>query len=76
MTGQASKTLDNIKPERENLRQVTTMGTLKQGEKSDTITFKLRLSLLELICIVTVPNDENIIQAPVYVKFRIVGPNE
>jgi hypothetical protein len=76
MSGQAATKLSGTKAERENLRQVTVMGTLKQGEKSDIITFKLRLSILELICIVTVPGDENTIQAPVYVKFRIVNDGE
>ena len=56
--------------EKEDLPQTITYGNYKEGENSDTITFKLKLGLFELICIVTVP-EKGTIQSPVYVKYRV-----
>jgi hypothetical protein len=50
--------------------QIIVEGTLKEGEKSDYITFRLRLLIVDLTIIVTVPEEGKHV-APVYVKFRI-----
>ena len=50
--------------------QVIVMGMLKEGNRSDTIVFKVNLALFELVCIVTIP-EQGTRTAPVYVKFRV-----
>jgi hypothetical protein len=50
--------------------QQVVMGTLKNGERSDVIVFKIPLSMFEIVCIVTIP-EEGTKSAPVYVKFRV-----
>lgn len=50
--------------------QVVLSGILKRGERSDVIVFTLPLALLELTCIVTVPEPGSTV-VPVYVKFRV-----
>lgn len=50
--------------------QVVVMGSIKHGEKSDIIVFKVPLALFELVCIVTIP-EEGAKSAPVYIKFRV-----
>lgn len=55
--------------------QIIVRGRLKSGPNADTVTFKLRLAMFELTCIVTVPN-EGTIHAPVYVHFGIVDQQQ
>jgi hypothetical protein len=50
--------------------QIIVEGTLKEGPKSDYITFRLRLLIVDLVVIVTIPEEGKHV-APVYVKFRI-----
>ena len=50
--------------------QIIVEGTLKEGPKSDYITFRLRLLIVDLIVIVTIPGEGKHV-APVYVKFKI-----
>jgi len=50
--------------------QIIVEGNLKHGPTSDIIVFKLRLLIIDLTCVVTVP-PEGETKAPVYVKFRI-----
>jgi len=50
--------------------QVVVMGTLKESNSSDVITFSVRLALFEIVCIVTVP-EQGTKTAPVYVKFKV-----
>ena len=64
---------DNVlthEPTRVSDPQVVVMGTLKNGERSDVIVFKIPLSLFEIVCIVTIP-EEGTKSAPVYIKFRV-----
>lgn len=53
---------------RTNDPQITLEGRLKQGERSDVITFRMDFYLLSLVFIVTIPEQGSFI-APVYVKF-------
>ena len=50
--------------------QIIVEGNLKHGPTSDIIIFKLRLLIVDLTCVVTIPPDGET-KAPVYVKFRI-----
>lgn len=50
--------------------QIIVEGTLSSGPHSDYITFRLRLLIIDLVCIVTVP-EEGKKKAPVYIKFKI-----
>jgi len=50
--------------------QVTVTGSLKEGEKSDVITFTIPLALFEIVCIVPIPR-EGTWTVPVYCKFRV-----
>ena len=50
--------------------QIIVEGTLKEGERSDYITFRLRFLIVDLVLIVTIP-EEGQTKAPVYVKFKI-----
>ena len=50
--------------------QIICEGVLSSGENSDYITFRLRILIVDLVCIVTVP-EEGKRRAPVYVKFKI-----
>lgn len=60
-----SKTINkNVDP------QIITEGVLSSGPHSDYITFRLKILIVELVCIVTVP-EEGKKKAPVYVKFKI-----
>lgn len=52
--------------------QVILSGLLKRGGRSDVIVFTLPLALLELTCIVTIPEPGSTV-VPVYVKFRVRG---
>lgn len=50
--------------------QLVLSGMLKEGERSDVIVFTIPLALLEITCIVTIPEHGTKI-APVYAKFRV-----
>ena len=51
--------------------QIIVTGTVKQGEKSEMIVFSIPLALFEIVCIVTIPNEDEAKLVPVYVKFRV-----
>lgn len=53
---------------RMNDPQITLEGRLKQGERSDIITFRMDFYMLSLVFIVTIPAEGSMV-APVYVKF-------
>lgn len=62
-------TQPNMPPNaRTNDPQITLEGRLKQGERSDVITFRMDFYILSLVFIVTIPEQGSFI-APVYVKF-------
>ena len=50
--------------------QIILEGNLRQGAKADVIVFKLRILIVDVTCVVTIPPDGET-KAPVYVKFRI-----
>jgi hypothetical protein len=50
--------------------QIIVEGTLKEGLKSDTITFRLRFLIVDLVIVVTIPEDGQT-KAPVYVHFKV-----
>lgn len=61
-------TKDNSKKERD--LQIICEGNLKQGDKSDYITFRMKILAVDVICIVTIPGEGKT-KAPVYVKFKL-----
>jgi hypothetical protein len=50
--------------------QIIVEGNLRQGPRADVIVFRLRIMIVDITCVVTVPPDGET-KAPVYVKFRI-----
>jgi hypothetical protein len=78
MTMQSADSFDNeYTPQARGQRkdidpQLIFEGTLKEGPKSDYITFRWRIfPLVDLIFIVTLPNEGST-TAPVYMKTKIV----
>ena len=57
--------------------QVVVSGSVKQGRAGgEIITFSLRLSLIELVFIVPIPEDENQLTVPIYVKHKVRWPSQ
>ena len=50
--------------------QIIVEGNLRHGPTADVIVFKLRILIVDVTCVVTIPPDKET-KAPVYVKFRI-----
>ena len=65
-----SQSNTNVTEKRKEDPQVIVTGMLKEGGRSDVIVFTIPLSLFEIVCIVTVPEDGTKV-APVYLKFRV-----
>jgi len=65
-----SNTVSTPNNRREDDAQLTVTGHLKENDRSSMVVFSFTLALLELTCIVPIP-DEGTSVVPVYVKFRI-----
>ena len=72
MNGSNSQEYPNRKPGIRKVfdPQIIVEGNLRQGPQSDVIVFRLRLLIVDLTCVVTIPPDGET-KAPVYVKFKI-----
>lgn len=61
---------EHRRPRKRNDPQIIVEGRLKNGPVSDCITFRMKVLIVELTFIVTIP-PEGETKCPVYVKFRI-----